>query len=104
MPSKLSTWASTMSWASVVVAACGTALFWANVADGNYVWSAFAFAMMAALADIGVLLLAMIPAGIAYFRTRQRGDRLCLWLAAASFLVILGEAFLLNVVLPMRGE
>jgi branched-subunit amino acid transport protein len=93
-----------LSWLAVVVAALLTALWIGIVAKGNEVWAAFAFGMLAASAGIGVLLLALIPAGVVYFRTRQSKDLMIFALAGISFVVVLVEALLLNFVLPMRGE
>jgi len=94
----------TLSWLAVVVAALLTALWIGIVADGNYVWTAFVFAMMAASVSIGVLLLALIPGSIVYFRTRQRKDLMSLVLGGCSFVLVIVEAVLLHLVIPMRGE
>ena len=74
------------------------------VVDGNYVWAAFVFGMLATSSNLGILLLAVIPSGILFYRSRRRTDLNSLLLAVGAFAVLLVEAALLNLVLPMRGE
>lgn len=94
----------TLSWMASVVAALATAWWIAIVLDGNYVWATFAFTMMAGSVCVGVLLLAVLPATVLYFRAKQGRDAVSLLLAGCSFVVVLVEAVLLNLVIPMRGE
>jgi len=92
-----------LSWVAVAFATFATACWLSIVADGNYVWSAFAFAMSATPVNLGVLLLGVIPGSILYFRTGQRRDLTTLLLAGCSFVIVLAESILLWLI-PMRGE
>ncbi len=93
-----------LSWLAVGMAALATVGGLAIIAMGNDVWAAFAFGMVTTSVNLGILLLAILPSGIAYLRNRQREDRANLLRASGSFVVMLIEALLLNCLLPMRGE
>jgi hypothetical protein len=77
---------------------------WAEIlARGNYCWNAFAFMMVAGGVSIGMLLFVIVPNGVAYFRRKQPGDRICLVLAAVSFTIVVAEIVAV-LLLPMKGE
>jgi hypothetical protein len=103
MPLNTSTVVYALSWVAVVFAIVATVCWISIVADGNYCWSAFAFAMSATPVNLGVLLLGVIPSSILYFRTRQRSDLTTLLLAGCSFVIVLVETVSLWII-PMRGE
>ena len=92
-----------VSCLTVAVAAVLTVVCGLIIADGNYCWSAFGFTMSAGSFAAGMLLFAVIPSSILFVRTRQRRDLMSLLLAGCSFVAVLAQIILLNV-LPMRGE
>src|SRR5215469_9091841 len=92
------------SWLAVVLAVLATAFWISIVADGNYCWAAFAFAMgIATPLSIGTLLLGAIPSGVLYVRHRQRRDGISLLLAGCSLAIVLIQAVSLFII-PQRGE
>jgi hypothetical protein len=92
-----------LSWLAVVVAALATALWAVLVARGNYCWGALTFSVLAAQLGGGILLFGVIPAGVRYLRTRQRGDLMNLVRAGGSFVAVLVEIASVWVI-PQGGE
>jgi hypothetical protein len=92
-----------LSWLAVVVAAVATVLWVGLVARGNYCWGAFAFTMLASQLGGGILLFGVIPSGVRYLRTRQRGDLMNLLLAGGSLAAVLVETASVWVI-PQGGE
>lgn len=91
------------SWVAFVFAVIATVCWVGIVVAGNYCWSAFAFTMTVTPVNVAILVLAVIPGSIFYFRTRQRKDLTTLWLTGCSCLFVLVETALLWII-PMRGE
>jgi hypothetical protein len=92
-----------LSWLAVTVAALVTALWAVLVARGNYCWGAFAFTVLAAQVGGGIVLFGVVPTGVRYLRTRQRGELMNLLRAGGSFAAVLVETALLWVI-PQGGE
>lgn len=93
-----------LSWLAAIIAVLATVYWVMIVADGNYCWSAFAFAMMAIPLGGGMLLFGVAPSVVLYLRKKQRRDLISLSLAGCSFFAVLVEAILLNFVIRQRGE
>jgi hypothetical protein len=91
------------SWCAVIVTGLSTVAWLEIIADGNYCWSAFAFTMMATSLGGCTLLLGVIPSSVLYFRKKQPRDLRSVWLTGCSFVILVGEAVILQVI-PMRGE
>jgi hypothetical protein len=93
------------SWLGVVLVGLATAWWVAILADrpggGVDGWAALGFTLVAAIPlGGGILLLGVIPSGVLCLQGSQRRDRLSLWLAGGSFLVILGEGLFLLYISP----
>ena len=61
------------------------------------------FTLFTAPVNTGVLVLAVIPSGIRYFRTAERRDLTSLLLSGCSFVIVLVETVLVWTVVTLHG-
>lgn len=89
------------------------AVAFAALASAWWIWAVFfveynflfdvAFTLLTAPVNIGVLLLAVIPSSVRYFRTGERRDLASWLLSGCSFGIVLVETVLLWTVIELHG-
>jgi hypothetical protein len=77
------------SWLAAALATLADAPWVAIVAEGNYCWSAFGFAMIAASLGVGMLAFSVVPAAVLYAKHGQRRDGVSLLVSACSLAAVL---------------
>ena len=95
---------SVLAWVSVVFAALASAwwVWYVFFVEYNFLFDVV-FTLIAAPANIAVLLLAVIPSAIRYSRTAEQRSLVNLFLSGSSFVIVLVEIILLWTVIKLHG-
>lgn len=93
-----------LSWAAVAFAALASAwwVWYVFFVDYDFLFDVV-FTLFTAPVDIAVLLLAVVPSTIRYFRNGGRRDLTTLLLSGCSCFVVLVETILLWTVIKLHG-
>jgi len=92
------------SCVAVIFAICASAwwVWYVFFVEYNFLFDVM-FTLFTAPVNVGVLLAAVIPSSILYFRTKERRDLLSLLLSGCSFVSVLVETVLVWTVIKLHG-